>query len=156
MAHEFCLKCPTSTYQGYFTCRKSTTWDKRLYFLSEGRRAEDFYVLKIPTASAGFEPANLGTKGQHATSRPSKPLSNTVYELPPRITSDCGLAHSHASKKSRASQHTYLTPNAHNYTKSHPEKHLGNSFTCYMARVDEASKECLEQAVSEVALRYVL
>jgi hypothetical protein len=25
-----------------------------------------------PTASAGFEPANLGTKGQHA--RPSKPL----------------------------------------------------------------------------------
>ena len=26
-------------------------------------------------ASAGFEPANLGTKGQHATSRPPKPLS---------------------------------------------------------------------------------
>ena len=40
------------------------------------RRAEDFYLpLKIPTASAGFEPTNLGTKGQHATSRPSKPLS---------------------------------------------------------------------------------
>jgi len=29
---------------------------------------------KNPTASAGFEPANLGTKGQHATSRPPKPL----------------------------------------------------------------------------------
>jgi hypothetical protein len=29
---------------------------------------------KDPTASAGFEPANLGTKGQHATSRPPKPL----------------------------------------------------------------------------------
>jgi hypothetical protein len=28
---------------------------------------------KNPTASAGFEPANLGTKGQHATSRPPKP-----------------------------------------------------------------------------------
>jgi len=27
-----------------------------------------------PTASAGFEPANLGTKGQHATSRQPKPL----------------------------------------------------------------------------------
>jgi len=26
-----------------------------------------------PTVSAGFEPANLGTKGQHATSRPPKP-----------------------------------------------------------------------------------
>ena len=27
-------------------------------------------------ASAGFEPANLGTKGQHATSRPPKPIFN--------------------------------------------------------------------------------
>ena len=42
--------------QGSFTCRKSTTWDKRLYFPSEGRRAEDFFALKNPTASAGFEP----------------------------------------------------------------------------------------------------
>ena len=41
-----------------------------LYFPSEGRRAE---ALKNPTASAGFEPVNLGTKGQHATSRPPKP-----------------------------------------------------------------------------------
>jgi hypothetical protein len=58
--------------QGCFTCRKSTTWDQRLYFPSEGSRAEDFFALR---ASAGFEPANLGTKGQHATSRPLKPLS---------------------------------------------------------------------------------
>jgi hypothetical protein len=36
------------------------------YFPSEGRRAEDFFGLKNPTASAGFEPANLGTKGQRA------------------------------------------------------------------------------------------
>ena len=57
-----------------FTCCKYATWDKRLYFPSEGRRAEDFFALKNPTASAGFEPANLGTKGQHATSRPPKPL----------------------------------------------------------------------------------
>ena len=58
--------------------RKSTTWDRRLYFPSEGRRAEDFFALKNPTASAGFEPANLGPKGQHATPRPPKPL--TTYE----------------------------------------------------------------------------
>jgi len=32
-----------------------------------------FSPLKNPTASAGFEPANLGTKGQHATSRAPKP-----------------------------------------------------------------------------------
>jgi len=57
-----------------FTCRKSTTWDRRLYFPSEGRRAEDFFALKNPTASAGFEPANLGTKGHHATPRPPKSL----------------------------------------------------------------------------------
>jgi len=30
---------------------------------------------KNPTALAGFEPANLGTKGQHATPRPPKPLT---------------------------------------------------------------------------------
>jgi hypothetical protein len=41
------------------------TWDRQLYFPSEGRRAEDFFA---------FEPANLGTKGQHATSRPPKSL----------------------------------------------------------------------------------
>ena len=34
-----------------------------------------FFALKNPTASAGFEPANLGTKGQHATPRPPKPLN---------------------------------------------------------------------------------
>jgi len=27
-----------------------------------------FFALKNPTASVGFEPTNLGTKGQHATS----------------------------------------------------------------------------------------
>jgi len=54
----------------------STTWDRRLYFPSEGRRAEDLSALKNPTASAGFEPANLGTKGQHATPRPPKPLAH--------------------------------------------------------------------------------
>ena len=34
-----------------------------------------FFVLKNPTASAGFEPTNLGTIGQHATPRPPKPIS---------------------------------------------------------------------------------
>ena len=64
---------------GIFTCRKSTTWDRRLYFPSEGRRAEDFFTLKNLTASVGFEPANLGTKGQHATPRPPKPHECPTY-----------------------------------------------------------------------------
>ena len=60
-------KVATSTsLLGYFICRKFTIWDRRLYFPSEGRRAEDFFRTKNPTASAGFEPANLGTRGQHA------------------------------------------------------------------------------------------
>ena len=33
-----------------------------------------FFRPKNPTASAGFEPTNLGTNGQHAASRPPKPL----------------------------------------------------------------------------------
>ena len=36
------------------------------------------WELKNPTASAGFEPANLGTKGQHATPRPQKPLIQCI------------------------------------------------------------------------------
>ena len=91
--------------QGSFTYRKSTTWDEWFYFPSEGRRAEDFFALKNPTASAGFEPANFGTKGQHATSRPPKPLNVThrrnVYfaDLNESVTgcfnkpSDIGLSH---------------------------------------------------------------
>ena len=66
--------------QESFTCCKSATWDRQLYFPSEGRHAEDFFALKNPMALAGFEPANLGTKGQHATPRPPKPLYTWVYK----------------------------------------------------------------------------
>jgi hypothetical protein len=45
-----------------------------VYFPSKGRLAEDIFALKNPTASAGFEPANLGTRGQRATPRPPKLL----------------------------------------------------------------------------------
>ena len=31
---------------GSFTCRKSTTWDPRLYFPTEGSHTQDFYTLK--------------------------------------------------------------------------------------------------------------
>ena len=67
--------------QGSFTCRKSTTWNKRLCFPSEGRRAEDFFALKNSKVLAVFEPANLGTKGQHATSRPPKPLTSVICRV---------------------------------------------------------------------------
>ena len=46
-----------------------------------------FFALKNPKASVGFEPANLGTKGQNATSRPTKPL---IYLLEGRWSNSAG------------------------------------------------------------------
>jgi hypothetical protein len=46
---------------GSFTCPKVGTWDRLFDFPSEG-----FLHQKNPTVSAGFEPANSGTRGQHA------------------------------------------------------------------------------------------
>ena len=62
----------------HFRVLLHATWDKGLYFSSEGRRAEDFSALKNPTTPAGVEPANLLTKGQHATSRTPKPLNGII------------------------------------------------------------------------------
>ena len=39
-----------------------------------------FFCPKNPSASAGSEPANLGTKGQHTTSRPPKPPEDKVTD----------------------------------------------------------------------------
>jgi hypothetical protein len=39
-----------------------------------------FFRPENPTASAGFEPANLDTKGQHAVPRPPKPYLNDYVE----------------------------------------------------------------------------
>ena len=50
-----------------------------------------FFALENPTASAGFQLANLGTKGQHATSRPPKPLFVFVVVLVVCVDdNDCG------------------------------------------------------------------
>jgi hypothetical protein len=42
--------------------------------LKEGVLRIFFFTLKNLTVSSGFEPANFGSKGQHATSRPPKLL----------------------------------------------------------------------------------
>jgi hypothetical protein len=80
-------KCRLPCYiYGSFTCRKATTWDRRHYCPSEGRRAEDFFALKFRRLRPSANPANLGTKGQHATSRPPRPLREllklTVKNVP--------------------------------------------------------------------------
>ena len=65
MGEKFQIKKPTIATATVIV-GKAATWDRRLYFPSEGRHAEDFFRPKNPTASAGFEPTNLGTRGQHA------------------------------------------------------------------------------------------
>jgi len=50
----------STSIQGSFTCRKSATWDPRLYFPSEGRRAEDFFALKNPDSFGRVWTRELG------------------------------------------------------------------------------------------------
>ena len=57
-----------SNIQRSFTCRKSTTWDKRLYFPSEGRRAEDFFATEKSYGFGRVWTRELGYQ------RPPKPL----------------------------------------------------------------------------------
>ena len=47
-----------------------------------------FSPWKNPTASAGFEPANLGTKGQHPTYRPPKPLFSFISQTQDLVDAD--------------------------------------------------------------------
>jgi hypothetical protein len=96
----------STTWSGSFTCRKSATWDRQLYFPSEERRAEDSFALKNPTASAGFEPVNLGTKGQHATSRPPKPLVKCLQYWFKLVPVQCKLPN-HAKQMQDMKQQEY-------------------------------------------------
>ena len=125
--------------QGSFTCRKFTTWDRRLYFPSEGRPAEDFFALKNPTVSAGFELAILGTKGQHATSRPPKPLCpwlgrDLVYEIHKPFTlcflhcrlqntHTCTLTNTHTYTLTNTQTYTLTNTHTHTHSQTHTHKH---------------------------------
>jgi len=72
-------KVATSTsLLGSFTCRKFTTWDRRLYFPSEGRHAEDFFTQKIRQLWLGLNPRTWVPKASTLNPRPRKPLICTV------------------------------------------------------------------------------
>jgi hypothetical protein len=60
--------------QGSFICRKSATWDKRLYFPSEGRHAVDFFARKIRRLWPGSNPRSWVPEASMLTARPPKPL----------------------------------------------------------------------------------
>ena len=55
-----------------FTCRKFTTWDRRFYFPSEGRRAKDFFARKIRRLRPGLN------------SRTRVPEASTLTSIPPK------------------------------------------------------------------------
>ena len=72
-------KVATSTsFLGSFTYRKFTTWDRRLYFPSEGRRAEDFFARKIRRFRPGLNPRTWVPKTSTLTSRPPTPLPSLL------------------------------------------------------------------------------
>jgi hypothetical protein len=62
------------------TCPKVGTWDRLVYFPSEGRHAEDIFTSeKNPTASVGIEQANSGTRGQHANHQTTEAVLFNLY-----------------------------------------------------------------------------
>ena len=62
---------------GSLTSLKSQTRDPQLKVPSGGLVIRIFTSWKNPSTSAGFEPANVGSRGEHVTSRP--PRTNIVY-----------------------------------------------------------------------------
>ena len=76
MADEFCLKIPDFhvTFRDLLHAVNLRHGTNGFTSLTKEGVLRIFFTLKNPTASAGYEPANLGTEGQHATSRPPNPL----------------------------------------------------------------------------------
>ena len=77
MADEFCLKIPDFhvTFRDLLHAANLRHRTNGFTSLPKEGVLRIFFALKNPKASAGFEPVNLGIKGQHATSRTTKPLS---------------------------------------------------------------------------------
>jgi hypothetical protein len=73
---EILPKCRILRYiQESFTCRKATRWDRRFYFPSDGRRAKDFFALKIRRLRPGENPRTWTPKAS------TLPLDNRIRFL---------------------------------------------------------------------------
>jgi hypothetical protein len=117
---------PTSTkLLGSLTCRKAATCDRRLYFSSEGRHAEEFYARKIRRLRPGLNPRTWVPEASMLTARPPKSLKSTLHVsivqtllirrgptpfscLLHSPLHTCKLQHKTTSKKINNSQSTYL------------------------------------------------
>ena len=72
---EFCLNADVHvTFRNLLHAVKLRHWTDGFTSPPKEGVLRIFFRPKNQTASAGCEPANLGTKGQHATSRPPKSL----------------------------------------------------------------------------------
>ena len=63
---------------GFLTSLKSQIRNPQLTVPPGGLMLGIFTPRKSPSTSAGFEPANLGSRDEHVTPRPSRPTSNTL------------------------------------------------------------------------------
>jgi hypothetical protein len=68
-------------FQESLTCHKSAKWDRRLYFPSEGRRAEDFFTRKLRQLRPGLNPRSWVPEASTLTTRPPKPLCHGCRSL---------------------------------------------------------------------------
>jgi hypothetical protein len=71
----------TEIVRDFFTCCKSATWDRRLYFPSEGRHADDFLARKIRWLQPGLNPRTRVPETSMLTTRPSKPLEIDLFSV---------------------------------------------------------------------------
>jgi hypothetical protein len=78
-------------------------WDPRLYFPSEGRRAEDFSALKkIQRLRPGLNPRTWVPEARTLTPRPPKPLNeHMVSDLTPTEKEDLVQVSSDTNLKSK-------------------------------------------------------
>jgi hypothetical protein len=59
--------------QGSFTCHKSATWDRRIYFPSEGRHVVEFFARKIRRLRPGSNPRSCVPEASMLTTKRPKP-----------------------------------------------------------------------------------
>ena len=80
---EYCpvnsAEMTNSTHFGIFHMPQITTWDRRLYFPSGGRRAEDFFPLKIRRLPPGLKPRTRVPEPSTLNPRPPKLLISVGY-----------------------------------------------------------------------------
>ena len=78
-----------------------TTWNRRLYFSSEGKCAEDIFALQIRRLRPGFNPRTGVPEASTLTPRPPKPLRPILLRfIPSGCVSRTFLIHKQQSQLS--------------------------------------------------------